>query len=85
MLNHTIFTLTCQSQFCGTVRIADYHGGRGGRGLGICNIRQSAKRSVFLFVAMPAGELAMRRCLLATEYLFSAQRLQRLRSLYGMY
>ncbi len=50
----------------------------------ICNIKLSAKRTVFCFIAMLAEVLTVRRCLLATEYRFSAQNLQRLRYRYGM-
>ena len=41
-------------------------------------------RGQFCFTTMPAGELAGQRCLLATEYRFSAQNLQHLHSRYGM-
>ena len=57
------------------VRIADYHGLYGFRGLVLCNIKLSAKNAAFV-PAMPAVELAVRRCLLATGYPFYAQSLQ---------
>ena len=65
------------------VRISDYRGERGGRGLTFCNIKLSAKRAAFYFLAMPAGELASRRCLpVVVSYIFAQSR-QRFRSLCG--